>query len=158
MAHSLSVMWILLWANLFGAAPGDFAQDARVPFSLRIRTPKTVTEAGARARFSVLLTNTSDHVVSMCIDQGGNVLVSDDHAAWQLSGMKPAASDRNGFVRGEGCGPIQPGETKETWFDLLEAYNLDQPGKYTLWVSRVDPAGNVPRADTIAVTVAGPAR
>jgi hypothetical protein len=46
-------------------------------------------------------------------------------------------------VGGGGCGPLQPGETRETRFDLFRAYDLDRPGRYTVWVSRADNALSV---------------
>jgi len=74
--------------------------------------------------------------------------------AWVFSARgKRAQDDENDYseykkdglswVGGGGCGPVQPGETKETWFDLFEAYPIEHPGKYSVWVSRADNAVSV---------------
>jgi hypothetical protein len=180
MRQTISVVTILPLAVLLVTAAGGYGQDNQAPFSIKIDTPASVVEAGAKIRISVLLTNTSTHTIGLYFSNSRDPLLEEyrvhvyDAAnrhrkmskyAWKLSGMKPAADDKNDYsdykddfvmMESGGYGPLEPGTTRESRLDLSDAYTLDSPGKYTVWVSRVDPASKLTvRSNTITLTVTG---
>lgn len=171
---------VLQLAMQFGTSSHCYAEDsqAKAPFSIRISTPQQVVAIGSKATINVLLTNTSDHIIGVYLDNSLDSLrceyqahvydAVDKHAkltkeAWHLSGSKAAPDDKNDYrsypkmvsIGGGGVVPFRPGDTKETSFDLFGAYNLS-PGQYTVWVSRIDPVSKmVVKSNTLTITVTG---
>jgi len=183
MKQTISVFSVIPFAVLAVAAAGAYADDAQASFSIHISAPDSAVEAGTNVRIRVLLTNTSTRIIGLFVSKSPDALFNEYQAhvydatdrhckmsklAWRLLGMKPAADDKNdysdykddiGWVGGGGYGPVHPGETRQTWLDLAEAYAPLAPGTYTVWVSRVDPNTNVlVKSNTLTLTITSPTK
>lgn len=163
---------------MVGAISGGFAQNTQPPFSIQISTPQPVVETAAQAKITVLLTNISDRIAGIYLENNGNSLFSGfqahiydrDHkhlkmtnAAWMLSHKKTSPEDKNdysgykkmGWIRSGGWGPLNPQESADTYFVLSEAYTLG-PGTYTLYMTREDPdSKTIATSNTLTITITG---
>jgi len=179
--HIITSIFAVALAQLSGA-PGSclLAQEQTAPFSAHISAAQSSVPVGAHLRIPVVETNTCAQVITLRIVSGDALLcgfkahlydatgrrMKMSKAAWKLAGKKPTADDTNdysdykddtGFGVGGSIGwvPLPPGHSTEISFDLSEAYALDRPGRYTLFVTQEDPnnSGVVVKSNTIEITV-----
>jgi len=158
---------------------GGYFPEGKAPFSVRISTPLSEVQTAAQTTVTVELINTSNESIAGYIDKSGDALKSgyvahvfdatDRHLkmterAWHFAGRTRAAEDKNDYSdyqplsEGGGGGwlPLRPGLTEKTRFQFSEAYTLN-PGTYTLYISREDPASNMfVKSNTLTITITGP--
>jgi len=141
------------------------AQPAEPTFKVVISSELATVRTGAELTVKVVLTNTSDHRITVLTDRGMATELSDyriqvrdsqgriqrtSRYYWSVgqSGMArvPEGSERDySDNRREGPGAFDfwrpnpaPGETVETSFDVNKLYAKLPPGKYTIQVERID--------------------
>ena len=153
-----------------------FSEQGKAPFSLSITAPETV-KAGAAISVRVVLTNTSDKRIGVSRIRGQDremalfdVTVTDENG-------KPITSERYQILRkylcladpqtvANGVHPcpgssstialLEPGETWSDELGITKLFDLSQPGRYTIQVSRAEWNGRVlvGRATSNPATVA----
>ena len=144
------------------SASGNFAQtpSAKPSFSLALSAPKTEVVLGGEVWIEIRQTNLSDQNISCSAHVGSGVNYSfgydvrDQHgiAAAKVVRPHPELSESYSF---RPC-DLRPGQSKTANTLLSRLYQFDQPGEYTIQVSRPDSRnrrGADVKSNTITVTV-----
>ena len=136
-------------------------QPGKPPFTIVLVTPRPTVTLGSEVWITIRRTNTSDKDVnaSAYIDKSTNL---DLNYVLELrnSGGRPLpqVADKSpvGRFLDAQFGTLKPGETISNDINLLRLFDLKQPGKYTLQVSRRVPealGGGVVKSNIITITI-----
>lgn len=140
------------------------------PFSLAISVPRNEARVGSELKIKVVLTNTSDHVITvwrdpkasdqaelfhkvLVHDQAGKIATETRHGRRMRTGEDPPGELT---VRVDSAAPysLRPGEVIREEATIGKLYDLRQPGKYTIQVERIDDESKtVVRSNILTVTL-----
>src|SRR5258708_21955884 len=132
------------------AAPKDKSSpngDGRASFQIEISTPSDEVQAGGDARIVITLSNTSDREILFSHRPG----VNNPEFSYRIEVRNAAGREveetayaREARLRqqteGRSVDYVQPGMSSVQTAHLGRLVNLSRPGRYTVRVSRVDPA------------------
>jgi hypothetical protein len=145
------------------SASGNFAQTkpAKPSFSLTLSARKTKVALGGEVLIEIRQTNLSDRSISCSAYAGSGLNYSFGYDVRDQHGAEAAKIVRSRPFGGgyHNCN-LPPGESISSGVLLNLIYRFDQPGEYTIQVSRPD-AGNPRAADvksnaiTVSVLPAG---
>src|SRR5579863_6639159 len=154
-----SILRVPLIAMVITAVGAVAADPVRAPFSIKISTEHSNVAVGTEVRIRIVLTNMSDHKILLERSVGNNegevsnnldIFCSDGKSApktkhyMRLRG-EFVERDQHGIGRPSFIGGmygefVEPGKNFEDNIIVNHNYDLSQPGKYTIQVSRFDPA------------------
>lgn len=137
------------------------------PFTIEISAQQN-THVGAPLQLHVKITNASKKNIILSQDMtkkaeffntiyvrdaGGIELVKTDrHRAFRMEPLSTAQP--TGFTFNDFAVQLQPGEAIQDETDIRTLYEIDQPGKYTIQVQRVDnETKTTVKSNTITVTI-----
>lgn len=164
---------ILLAVASAGVSAG-VGQPVRSPFSLTISTPTTTVKSGSEVRINITMSNTSNQKILLFRAKGddsgefnNDLQILDDKAnsapvteyRRRLKG-EPGRPGPHGepapplLSSDIGCS-LEPGKSMEEVIVANKLYDLSQPGKYSIQVSRFDLAYSKTwvKSNTITLTV-----
>ena len=130
------------------ASPNSSANgDSGASFQLELSTPSDEVQVGGDARIVIKLSNTSDHEILFAHHPGTNnpefsYRIYVRNAAGREVEETAYAREARGRQQTEGRSVdyVQPGMSSVQTAHLARLVNLSRPGRYTVRVSRVDPA------------------
>jgi hypothetical protein len=114
--------------------------------------------SGQKFTLNLKVTNTSKVDVSCVFIDGGDVNLLYTYDVRKEDGESLRQVHRTVNIVRNGSCHVKPGETfDETISSLMSAYGMQEPGVYTVQVSRPDPSDpNLDRSNTIKVIVTAP--
>jgi hypothetical protein len=135
------------------------AESSLAPFSVSISTRPTTVKTGSEVAIKVTITNTSGSKIEIGRSVGQNEgEMNQDLEILDNQGKRTATTSYGRRVKGEGRErgehgeppppaiigsdiffPIEPGKSIEDIIIANKLYDLSQPGKYTIQVTRFDP-------------------
>jgi hypothetical protein len=136
------------------------ANPVKPTFSLTISAPNTEVTLGGEVSIEIRQTNLSEQTIdcSAQVDSGVNYNfkydVRDQHgtAAAKVVRAHPELGPAASY---QGCN-LPPGKSHTSGSLLSRIYQFNQPGEYTIQVSRPDtgnPGGGIVKSNTITITV-----
>jgi hypothetical protein len=137
-------------------------QAAKPPFALALSAEKTIATLGSDVWVKVLWTNTSEQP----LDASANILDatnidSNFHFVLLYENHRPVPKRRYEFPQTSGhaeFGTLNARGSIPHDVNLIRLFEIKQPGKYTLWVSRSIPAalgGGAVKSNILTITVNG---
>jgi len=155
----MNLLTILILA-LAGGTPAQ-RPTIKAPFTLALTTENPTVTLGSNISVTIQWTNTSDKA----LDSSANILDAtnvDPNFVFELLDAKGQALPRKvyNFPQTFGhaeFGTLKPGETINHTVNIERLYHINEPGKYTLQVSRHVPkelGGGVIKSNKIAITIA----
>ncbi|HEX3374177.1 MAG TPA: S9 family peptidase [Edaphobacter sp.] len=134
------------------SSPKSFANasangDSRASFQIEISAPTDEVQVGGDARIIIALNNRSDHEILFAHRPGTNnpefsykieVRNAAGHEVEETEYAREARTRQQ--IEGRSVDYLQPGMSSVQTAHLARLVNLSRPGRYTVRVSRVDPA------------------
>ena len=139
-----------LLAIALAASSAMHSQASQAPFILTLSSTKKVINTALEARLEIVLRNTSDHEFSITKANTENQAETQYTIDVRDGRGHPVALSEHGRIRlnrsptsrltiSEVVYSVKPGETLTDVAVVTELYDLSQPGKYTIRVSREIP-------------------
>jgi len=152
----------------FGLAfpSGSPAQGTSPPFSITIDAPEGTAKLGSPLEITITLTNTSGKSALFYFDNGNNPAFDYTFKVENQQGQEPRKTkyfratmaqdnDQPGtvIVHSFGLRSVKADGTFTESVDLFKLYDL-QPGKYSVYVERIDPdTKTIVKSNTITIAV-----
>ena len=161
-------LWFLWLFALLILPSGGATQSAKPDISVTISAMQTVVKADSEVKVGIILTNISNHEVSLAKDNAQNL--GEAHNKIEVRDEKGNLAPEAKYVGIlDGKAPndvifmplgssaphsLKPGETLKDAIIASKLFDLSKPGKYTIQVQRTDEATKtVVRSNTITLTV-----
>ncbi|MGH9591296.1 MAG: hypothetical protein ACRD25_12935, partial [Terracidiphilus sp.] len=128
-------------------------------FSLEINADKPVIDLGSPVWIMITITNVSDQTIHFGFGRSGNEAIGFKYDVRNEEGQSLKRVEHHGDNRprlppgSTLSGILQPRKSLGESTMLSDIYELDQPGKYTVQVSRKEPGMAIIRSNTITITV-----
>lgn len=147
---------LILASATISALSGDAAAPVKAPFSITINVPSSTVKVGSVLKVEITLTNISDHKIELFRAPGKDngefnskleILQHSGKAARETNYRKllrrePSTGNENErvaqFAGSEIAVSVDPGKSIQDAIVANRLYDLSEPGKYAIQVSRFD--------------------
>jgi hypothetical protein len=141
------------------------AKEAQRVTSIELGAPSESVKIGTPAKLTVTMTNTSDHDICIYSDAKGNYRVEVRDEKAKLPPDTKFGRSRNGNVKPDQLSPeelsssggyviLGPRQTQVQTVNVTALYEITRPGRYSVQVSRIDPATfEEVKSDVVTITL-----
>lgn len=161
------------WVVYADAQTAESTPATRPAFSLSLSAKQAQIKVGELIQLVVLLKNTSGNVIQdyvthsklgsvgygffmTILDGNGNSPAMTKYYRHQIGQYLPGEQEKDVNDVGGRIDffPLQPGESVERDVNVQRFYDIEQPGKYQIWVEKIDEKSQIRvKSNTITVTV-----